>query len=672
MDPISIRQYEKIFKPGGSPIKSPVSRPVTEPSEERLQSPSGMDPIATRQYEKIFKSSGSPIKSPVSRPLTEPSEERLQSPNGMDPISTSQYEKIFKSVNSPLSNTMPQPVTSPQDKLHSSIVAVISKVLSFKLDDEEFDNPQINVDSIESYSTETLYEVLTKKFARMVQLVQADEIEMEKVVENNNKFKEELDELMKGSEQIFIKAQEELKQILENNGQINAQSHSGKADIQNLQTQLVEREEEIQKLKISQKQVIDEFVLLRQKQQELAAKTDELKTSTTELRQHVEEHEGKVSEYEKAFLEKQREIERLRKVQKALEAEIKANTQKLHLLIQAINKKSSEEMKRMDEYKRIMERNSVFVKRIGEIEKEKEIVMQEIAQKTAEGNHVRSLNENYESRINKLKDIDNYSRAAKDRHYKLLTETEMIKRQINELAPHSLLDVTPKRQVSPKVHFPSFSKPSEGLSKEEEGLIVNTEPDELEKVVQQYKQQVKQNQMKIDELEESNSDKIQRISSQRSFITVQHNQYTDKLQEFSTVKAECENAVTECNRLESEIELLIRKFALISELLNKGPIADEKQSLNSGRFGSVQQDFKNSSSQGAADKKFTFGPESERYTKSTTRDRRLQELDEEDEDLDEEEQSHTERAQPFLQKKPLMKKAEVIPGKKAAKTTKKR
>ena len=479
----------------------------------------------------------------------------------MDPISVRQYDKIFKSQSPDLISTssrLQTAVGTPSDRLHASLVKTVTKILTLKLDDEEFDDPQINTDNLESYSTEILYGVLTKKFSRMVRLVQEREDDFEKIIEENQKLKQQFSEAVKYSEGLFKETNETVQQLLEANTKISNENNLGKADIQNMQTLLIQREEEIEKIKTSQRKVIDEFVNLRAKQQEMIEKSNEFKSPIAELRNEDEEKQSQIADYEKVLFEKQKGLEDLIKQRKVLETRLKQHALKLNNLVTELKKKNSMQEKTLDEYKRKLERNSVFVKRLAEIDREKEAVNEELAQKTAELNHVRAINQDFENRVEELRGIENYNAFAREKHYKLLTEAEIIKQQINELAPRSLLDVTPQHKDL-KPYIPAGEKSSAEKNKKGDSI-----PDEE---IEALKQQLRNNQAKIDELEGMNNERIQMINGQRKALSDKHAEYTDKIQTFNLVRADCEDALAECNQLEKEMELLSRRFSHLADIL---------------------------------------------------------------------------------------------------------
>lgn len=219
----------------------------------------------------------------------------------MDPISVKQYEKIFGAGGLAHDKSF-QSASAPVDRLHSSLCNAVKRVLDLKLNDEEFDASQIDANSIESYSTEVLHGVLSKRFSRMVQIVQEDEDEIERLTQENISLKEKLAEIIKYSEQLVSKAREEVQQLLISNTKIHDENNLGKADIENMEAMLSQKEEDIRKLNINQKQVIDEFVHLRDKQHEISAKSEELKKIIPDMRGNVEELESRVEEYETSTL----------------------------------------------------------------------------------------------------------------------------------------------------------------------------------------------------------------------------------------------------------------------------------------------------------------------------------------------------------------------------------
>lgn len=485
----------------------------------------------------------------------------------MDPIAVRQHEKIFKLGEVP-HNKSSQSIVSTADRLHSTLARSVRKLMTLKIGDEEFDDPQINLDSLDSYSTELLYGVLSKKFGRMVQILQEDEDQLEELAKVNEQLKQTLAEMEKYSEESTKQARQELEQLLDANAQIINQNNLGKVDIQNLQTLLLQKDEEIHKLKVSQMKAMDDFIQMRESQQQMNAKSNELKDTITDMRKNLENSEIQIAEFEKTVFEKQKELENLMKQRKVQETKLKQNTLKLSSLLSDIKKKGSEQDKTMDEYRRKLEKNSVFVKRLAEIEKEKEELNEEMALKTAELNQVRAINEDYEYRMEQLKGIENYIGNERNRHYKLLAEQEQMKQDINELAPHSLLDVTPQHLDS-KRSLPKFETHEKSPAAADEEREGNVAFENLEEEIGFYKQQMAQFQQKIDELEAENNEKITTINGQRKLTNDLHAEYTDKIQTFNLVKAECEDALIECNQLENEMELLMKKFDLLSEILNR-------------------------------------------------------------------------------------------------------
>lgn len=505
----------------------------------------------------------------------------------MDPRSQRQYDKIFKSgeilaTNNISSQSLQVPFDRPQsvhsvipdrtqsvipDRTHAAIAEVLLKVNQLKLDDEEFDDPKINLDSLENYSKETIYDILMMKFTRMVQIVREDESEIQKLIQTNQTLKDQLAELIRTSDQVLGKAQEEIKQLIESNAKINTDATLGKADTEKLQALLCSREEEVHKLKATHAQLIDEFVLLRQKQQEVEAKSSGLKTTVAELRNSLEEWQKNVSESELLLDERQKELEDLKKQRKVLEAGIKQNQQQLNTIVAAFKKKSSGYEDSLNEYRRTLAKNSKLAKKLEELEKEKQAVSDEISQKNNELAHVRALNEDYEYKAGKYQNLEMYYRIAQDRYYKLMTEAELIKEQINELAPHSFLDVSPKQSVE----YQSFTTAEKGgkLQTSEEERLANLSPEEIEKEIQLQKQQIKVNQLKIDHYEEKNTEEIDKINAQRDMIRALHSQYTDKVQTYNAIISETEEVLGETNHLESEIELISRRLEHVSELLKK-------------------------------------------------------------------------------------------------------
>ena len=498
----------------------------------------------------------------------------------MDPKSQRQYDKIFRSEGDALDKSI-QSVSAPTNKMHYSLTNAVKKVIHLKLDDEEFDAPQIQADNIESYSTETLYSVLSKKFARMVLIVQDDETEIERLSEQNVHLKEKLAETIKQSEQLISTQREEVRALLEHNQKAHEENNLGQSDISKMQDLLQQREDEIRKLTLNQKRVVDEFVDLREKQHAMASRTDEIKEASIVMRQAVEEAEEKIIEYENVCFERQRELETLTKQRKVLETKLKQNSLKLNNMTTTMKKKAIQQDKSFDEYKRIMERNSLYIRKVADIEKEKEDVRQDVIQKTNELAHVRSLNEDYEQRIDELRGIEGSLRLEKDKHYKIMTEKELLKQQINELAPHSLIDISARGQATPGSKR-SPDKTSQDRKQSppkptEDDRYAHMSPEEIQQEIEAYKAQSQQNLGKIERLEAENSQKIEKINQQRLAISQLHNGYTDKVQVLNLARTECDDVLGECNQLENEMELLIKKFGLLSELLNRNTPSEEQR-----------------------------------------------------------------------------------------------
>ena len=459
-------------------------------------------------------------------------------------------------------------------------------VLSLKLQDKEFDEIILDADKLNQYSPEELYAALGKKYRRMMQIVDEEEEEIEKLVDQNQELKEEMDELVKFSEELAEKVTLTVNGILKSNEKIrSSKKKGGNEAVEKMKKILAEKEEEAYSLQVKQKTVIDKFVFLREKQKEYAARAEESARANLELIEHAKAMQDQLRDSEVGILDKQAELQNLNKQKRIIEEKVKQNQWKLGTMIGVMSRKSAFKSKYFEECKKIHEKYANSERQLQEIAAEKERFEKELAQRKFEILHVYNLNEEYEKKCNNQKTVESFWKFQKSRNARLVAEQNKIKENINEIAPQAKIDLdqlpthSSKEDISNSQGNQVIAERSE---EEEEGASSREGAEEL---IAKYKKHVEENFKKIEILEKTNEKRAEAIEMQRMILAGLQNKYIDKLQELKSLTADCEKLMIATDGLDGDLEVILRRFQLISEFLRM-----TNQLLSQAREGDLEDE----------------------------------------------------------------------------------
>ena len=510
--------------------------------------------------------------------------------------SMKQYKKIFEQNNntslnpSPtLSNQTPQLQKNNQDfntnnnvqssyqfldpqqhadKLHLSLSSITEHIIRLKIGDEEFDNISVQPAELYEFLPEDYINLLNKKFTRMVQLLQNEENLINELEEENDKIKASLTDKLKESEEIISQAKLEMQELIEKNTKLFEDKQNEKLDYAELEKEILSKDNIIIQLNQNLKKITEEFLQHRNKHSELQEKHDYLKDNIMELKTHTLDLEERANGLEIQIKSKEKELEDLNKHKSILQLKYKQSELRLANINASLDKRREEYDKTIKDFQKTLQKNSVNIKRINEIEKIKEQIQSQINVKNEELQHVRTINQNYEEKLAQLKPLETQLKVQKDLFYNLKAENEMLKIHLNDLGTQRSNSIQPSIEKEKKAQ--QKITPSMNM-----GHYQEMTSEEIQAEIEKIKGESAKQKELINELENKNNEKIDFINQQKSKLNDLQTEYVAKVRNLDIIKSEREESITKKSLLENQVSHLLKKFSHLSDVLNDPNINKE-------------------------------------------------------------------------------------------------
>jgi len=467
-----------------------------------------------------------------------------------------QYHKIFDLG---LTRSFPTSPVNNEERFNRMLSQVAIELMEYRLGDEEFDNIQLSAEEASELTPEDFYSIIDKKFKRLVEILAKEENDLIDIEAVNTKIREELSRKMRESENLISKKKQELKALLDKNTelfQMSSSSRLDKRDEQEVQEEIENKDDTILQLNKNIQQMMEDFIASRDKASALESKFQSLKRRAGELKQEVIAKEEILTNNSNVITEKERELENFKREYHLLIAKNAQAEKKLDASGVILEKKAEELQRLEEEYSRILEKNNQTVKKLAELEKQIEKVTADIEVKNNELEVVRNLNKAYEDRINRKIDYEALRRQAENEHYDVRVENELLKEQLKQIAPHSVLDKsTSEENVKEIVSHTDIEK------------YADMKPEEILRDLESLKKVAAQTKEKLERLEKRNSELGAQAKKNNAEIDELKSLYHDRVNTLEQVRTEKQEALQKTDELEREITVLLGKFDALEKVL---------------------------------------------------------------------------------------------------------
>ena len=424
-------------------------------------------------------------------------------------------------------------------------------------------------------SLEDYVSLLNERYNKIVELLSTEEENLMTAQQENSALKAKLADEVKNHQETIQLAKSEIDHLVEKNKEMMARKHSQNMEKQYKEIELKCNEEKIEFIETEIKKNMELEIQERDEIREYERNVKFLEEELDSINTVTKSEENRMNELEEKLENMQKDYDILKKQFTTLKTKSNDLDQKLNVIFTQKNNFSENTEKIIQEQRSTVKKTHSHYQKLGELEKLKKKLTEELNVKTEQLLLIRTKNQDLEAKIKGLQFVDKEIKVQEEINAQLSLEHEVLSKQLEEIS-----NILGKNSSSRILSQSSNRNVLEAKNmKEYENLIKNhpnfnkepsLEPQKLLDQNSKYK-------FLVENLEKEINEKIYIIDNQNSKLKdIQNNYEADK----KKLNFELE----EKNILENKYDELSKKMGILSSHYQNMGNKKINQSFNAEKY----------------------------------------------------------------------------------------